>query len=199
MSNASAITQKISECQSAQIAAYLDGELCASAAISFEAHVGACAVCAEGLRAHQQLLRLLESELENSFAAPLPKNFARIVAARAQSDMSGARARSEHKRALWLCAPLVALCSVLLGLSGGERVIGSASALIKHAASILFMLSRWLYDVGAGFAVIFRALGRNFIFESRSMNLLAVLLLAFILGLLSRLITIYHQRTQVMD
>ncbi len=182
-------------CESEHVAAYLDGELNSTALRSFEDHLKGCAVCIAALREHKELLRVLDhAQTDSSFTMALPKNFAQLVTARAQSDMSGVRARREQGSALWLCAPLILLCVGLLGISGCASVLVFAAALARHAASAGMFIARSLYDVGAGVSVILRAAGRNLINEPRPINLLALFLLAVALGLLPRLIFNYRQR-----
>src|SRR6267142_439926 len=96
------------ECQIEQIAAYLDGELDDALGSRFEAHIRECSTCGAELIEQRRLLCALDSVLSRGSELPLPTNFARIVAARAESDMSGVRERCEHGRALRLCLILAA-------------------------------------------------------------------------------------------
>src|SRR3982074_3835795 len=93
-------------CQSDQIAAYLDGELDGASSTVLENHLKECSRCAAELTEQRQLLCAFNSALGQSGALPLPKDFAQIVAAHAESDMSGMRGRAEHKRALKYCVLL---------------------------------------------------------------------------------------------
>jgi len=184
--------------ESEHVAAYLDGEINSVECARFEDHMKECAACAATLREHKELLRILEiaAQADESFALPLPKNFAQAVRARAQSDMSGVRARGERRLALWLCAPLVLLCIALLGNSGCAAALAFALMIVRHAASAFGLILRALYDVGAGLNVILRAVGRNLLDVPRPTNLLALFLLAVALGLLPRLIANCRQREQ---
>src|SRR5918992_2213140 len=81
-----------SACRSEEIVAYLDGELEASALFELEQHFEDCSRCAAALAAERRLIRELDFALASEPAGlEMPKNFAQIVAARAQSDMSGVR------------------------------------------------------------------------------------------------------------
>lgn len=184
--------------ESEHVAAYLDGEITSVECARFEDHMKECAACAATLREHKELLRILEiaAQADESFALPLPKNFAQAVRARAQSDMSGVRARGERTLALWLCAPLVLLCIALLGNSGCAAALAFALMIVRHAASAFGLILRALYDVGAGLNVILRAVGRNLLDVPRPTNLLALFLLAIALGSLPRLIENCRQRAQ---
>ena len=73
------------------IAAYLDGELDASAVALFEQHLLECRVCNAELNAQRLFMCELDSTLTLAPDLPVPSNFAQIVAARAESDMSGVR------------------------------------------------------------------------------------------------------------
>ena len=81
-----------SSCRSEEIAAYLDGELEDSLLVRLEQHFEDCSQCAAEVREQQRLLHELNFALMDEPAIELPKNFAQVVAARAQSDMSGMRA-----------------------------------------------------------------------------------------------------------
>jgi hypothetical protein len=73
---------------------------------------------------------------------------------------------------------------VLIPLRAVARYVLSVGGLVWNA----------LYDAGSGMAVILRALGRRFIFESHPFSLLAFLLFALLaLALLPRLIARYHR------
>lgn len=184
-------------CESKHIAAYLDGEINFVECARFEDHIKECAACAVMLREHKELLRLLETaRADESFTLPLPKNFAQLLRARAQSDMSGVRAGGERKLALWLCAPLVLLCIALLGNTGCTATLAFALMIVRHAASVFVLILRALYDVGAGLNVILRAVGRNLAGVPRPVNLLALLILAVALGSLPRLISNCRRRAQ---
>lgn len=188
---------KHSDCQSEEIAAYLDGELDASAVALFEQHLKECAVCAAELQEQQRLLWTLDFALGNREVErlELPANFSQVVAAHAQSDLSSLRSeRAERGRALRLCLALgVASFALLGGAAVSESVLKPLSLLIRHAGTILAFMGRALYNLGAGLAVIARAVGGHTIFESNSLAVFAFLLLAVALFLLPRLIGSYHR------
>ncbi|HEX8142919.1 MAG TPA: zf-HC2 domain-containing protein [Pyrinomonadaceae bacterium] len=186
-----------SACRNEEIAAYLDGELDASALFCFEQHVSECASCADQLREQKRLLCALDFALgdEGSLPSP-PPNFARVVAAHAQSDMRGVRAHSEHKRALWMCALLSVVSALLIGGAAlNESVLAPMQALTRPAAAIIALFWHTLYNAGAGLAVISRV-GGHLLFESRPLGLVGSLLLIAALALLPRLIISYH-RTRI--
>jgi hypothetical protein len=183
-----------SACKSEEIAAYLDGELDPAARTEFEQHSKECASCREQLREQRRLLCTLDFALGNDRALPaLPGNFASIVAAHAQSDMSGVRAHSEHKRALWLCVMLAAAASLLIGAAAlSESVVAPLRAITKPLAMIIGVLWHTIYNAVAGLVVISRMSG-HLLFESRPLGVVGALLLVTALALLPRLIINYHR------
>jgi hypothetical protein len=180
-------------CKSEEIAAYLDGELSEAERSVFEQHVADCAPCAGQLREQRRLLCALDFALGQERSLPMPADFARVVAAHAQSDMRGVRARSENRRALWLCVLLAAVSALLIGGAAlNESVLAPVRAMAKPAATILGFFWHMLYNAGAGLVVISRVSGRLF-FESRPLGLVGCLLLIAALALLPRLIISYHR------
>jgi anti-sigma factor RsiW len=179
--------------KSEEIAAYLDGELDSSARSCFEQHVKECSDCTEQLQEQRRLLCALDFALGGERSMLMPDDFARVVAAHAQSDMSGVRAHAEHKRAFYLCALLMALSALLIGGAAlSESVLARVWAVVKPAATILSFLWHTLYNAGAGVAVVSRLSG-HLLFESRPLGLLGCLLLVAALALLPRLIINYHR------
>jgi hypothetical protein len=183
-------------CKGEEIAAYLDGELSEAMRTEFEQHVKECAACAEQLREQKHLLCALDFALGGERSLPLPPaNFAKVVAAHAQSDMRGVRAASEHKRALWLCAALFFASALLIGGAAfSESVIVPVAAIMKPLATLAGFFWHTLYNAGTGLVVISRV-SAHLLFESRPLGLLGSLLLISALGLLPRLIISYHRRS----
>jgi anti-sigma factor RsiW len=192
--------QSNSNCRTEEIVAYLDGELDASSLARLEQHFEDCSQCAAELRAHRCLQRELNFALMEEPALELPKNFAQVVAARAQSDMSGVREPLERRRALRLCGVLAAASFLLLGGTAlGESVLSPLRATWKVGAALFSFLGHALYDAGAGVAVISRGLtGRLLAQSPRGLGLVLLLLLALALLTLARLIVRYH-RTRIIE
>ncbi len=182
--------------QSASTAAYLDGELDAAEASHFEQHTKRCASCAATLIEQRRLLCLLDNafgEAHENIVA-LPKNFARVVTARAQSDMRGIRHGLERKRALTLCVMLTAATFVLLGASMFDAVIGPVIAVVRALTSVLWIIGYACADACAGVIVILRAVGGSLIAEPNPLGLLQWMLFAGAIILLLHLIARYHRR-----
>ncbi len=186
------------ECRTEDVAAYLDGELDGATSESFEAHVKTCARCATELRMQRQLL----CTLDFAFSEPLfelPRNFSRVVAAHAESDLSGMRKKSERRRALQLCALLALLAFALLGAASRALVFQPARSFLRIAGSLLDLAGRALYDAGTGAAVIVRVVGRALILAPHGLGLILIILPFLIaLAVLPSLIVNYH-RAQVIE
>ena len=145
----------------------------------------------------RQLLCTLDFAFsERSFE--LPRNFSRVVAAHAESDLGGMRKKSERRRALQLCALLALLAFALLGAASRALVFQPAQSFLRIAGSLLDLVGRALYDAGTGAAVIVRVVGRALILAPHGLGLILVLPFVIALALLPRLIVNYH-RAQVIE
>jgi anti-sigma factor RsiW len=192
-------TPNKSVCGSEEIVAYLDGELEPQVCALLEAHLAQCAPCVAELEMQRRLLRELDFALSDDESVEMPKNFAQMVAARAQADLSGVRKQRERRRAFRLC---VLLGSVAVALMGGaavsESVFAPLRAIWKGGAALLNFLGHVSYDMGASVAVISRGVGGHLLFESRTTGLLILFLFASALYMLRRLIAGYH-RTRTVE
>jgi anti-sigma factor RsiW len=179
-------------CPSEQIAAYLDGELYGSALTAFEHHVEGCQACRDELRAQRLLLCELDAAMSHDADVAAPCDFARIVAAHAETDMRGVRSRTEHKRALRFIVILALAAFSLLGASASDSLIGWARVISRNVFGLASFTWTATYDTVASAVVISRVLSRKVFIETGSLGLLVVFL-ALALLLLSRLIASYHR------
>lgn len=179
-------------CERNLIAAYVDGELEADVLVRFETHLQECASCRAELRAHRLFVCELDAALTESAEIPVPADFSRMIAARASSDMSGVRTRSEHRKALTICVVLALAGFALLGATALDTVFVLAEKFVSGFIGVAGVVSTAVYDTVAGLAVIFRVLSRKWIIESGSLWPVLVLLALAIL-VLSRLISNYHR------
>jgi anti-sigma factor RsiW len=180
-------------CRSAEVAAYLDGELGAGALLAFEEHLKECRSCAAKLEEQRRLLCTLDMAFNEERQLALPADFTRVVTAHAQTDMSGVRAKRERARALRLSAALALFSFALLGGAAlSDSVFEPVRMFGRLSGAGLGILWRALYDAGATFAVIMRIVGR-FAFESHPLGLFSYLVLCAALLLLLRLIRGYHR------
>lgn len=125
-------------CDCADVAAYLDGELGVAESASFESHLKACALCAGAHAEQQRLLCVLDAAFSRAQHrhVEVPADFARVAVARARTDMTRVRRRSEKGRALALCLALSAVAFALLGAGFWGEIVALARP-SAHAASVL--------------------------------------------------------------
>jgi len=183
-------------CQGEQIAAYLDGELDATAGALFEQHLLECRTCNAELNAQRLFLCDLDATLTLVPDLPVPSNFAQIVAARAESDMGGVRDRREHKRAFRFCLALALASFTLLGAAASKAVFFGGRTIANQVLGIFGLLWTALYDAAVGLTVISRVISGGLIPESPFAGL-AALLLALAVVLLSLLISSYHKHHEM--
>ena len=179
-------------CERDLFAAYVDGELNAGLTDLFEQHLENCEPCRAELRAHRLFICELDAALTESADIPVPENFSKMVAARAATDMRGVRTRSEHRKALSISLVLALAGFALLGATARDAVFAVGERFIAASLSLGGFLSSVVYDAGAAVAVIFGVLSRKLIVETGSLVPLLVLL-AFAILILSRLISDYHR------
>ncbi|MBA2525131.1 MAG: zf-HC2 domain-containing protein [Pyrinomonadaceae bacterium] len=183
-------------CGEEQIAAYLDGELDASLGALLEQHLLECRLCNAELKAQRLFMRELDATLTLAPDLPVPSNFAQIVAARAESDMSGVRDASENKLAFRFCLILALTSFALLGAAASKAVFFSGRTAANQIFGFFGLLWTTLYDAAVGLTVISRVISGGFIPESPFAGL-AALLLALGLVLLSLLISSYHRHHEM--
>ena len=179
-------------CERNLIAAYVDGELEADTTLLLEDHLQSCVSCRAELRAHRLFVCELDAALTNSAEIPVPENFSRMIAARASSDMSGVRTRSENRKALTICVILALGGFALVGVQTSGAIFTVVEKFVRTSLGVLGFLATAAYDTVAGLAVIFRVLTRKIIVETGSLGPVLILL-AFAVLILSRLIANYHR------
>lgn len=180
-------------CQTENIAAYVDGELESSVRLKLEEHIDDCRHCASELEAQRLFMCELDSVLASPFEFAVPSDFAQVVAVHAESDMRGVRDRTEHARAFKFCLILSLAAFALLGVSSSKAMILNAQSLADKTFSVFGLFGRALYDAAAGLVVIGKVFSRGLTPSSRFGGLIALILVALIIGLLSLLISRYHR------
>ena len=182
-------------CRPEEAAAYLDGELSAEAAASFEAHARVCAPCARALNEQRRLLCLLETAFGEALKREpaLPRDFSRVVRARAESDMGCVRA--EKRRAFLLCAALALLAFALMGGGVVASTVAPMRFAVRALASTLDIAGHTLGATGRGATLIMRATGPQL---PGALRVFVLLGLTGAIVLLLRLISSYH-RTRIPD
>lgn len=179
-------------CEQNLIGAYVDGELSADLTLLLEDHLESCDDCRFELRAHRLFVCELDAALTDSAEVPVPRDFSRIIAMRATTDMRGVRTRSEHRKALTICIILALGGFALLGATAFNSIFMIATKSVATVFGLVSFVATAVYDTAAGLVVIFRVVSRKMIIESGSLWPMLVLL-AFGVLILSRLISNYHR------
>ena len=179
-------------CDRGLVGAYVDGELDTDLTRLFEDHLESCADCRFELRAHRLFVCELDAAMTGSAEVPVPRDFSKIIATRATTDMRGVRTRSENRKALTICIILALGGVALLGATAVSSVFKIAEKFVTTIFGLVSLLATAVYDTAAGFVVISRVVSRKMIVETGSLWPMLVLL-AFGVLILSRLISNYHR------
>jgi predicted anti-sigma-YlaC factor YlaD len=185
------VEQKI--CHKNTIAAYVDGELSEVATAIFEQHIEECADCRTELRAHRLFVCELDAVMAGKVEIPVPENFSKVIAVRASSDLRGVRSRSEHRKAIVICAVLALAGFGLLGATARDSVFALIGKFLTGVFGLGAFVSGIVYDGVAGLVVIFRVLGRKLVVENGGSFGMVLVVLAVAILILSRLISNYHR------
>ena len=184
------VTAQEKLCDQNLIGSYVDGELDADLTLLLEDHLKDCADCQFELRAHRLFVCELDSVLTKSGGIPVPADFSRRIAARATSDMSGVRTRSENRKALAICMILALSGFALLGATARSAVFVFTQKFVTKIFSLVEFIATAVYDAIVGLVVIFKVLSGRM--QSGSSGPLLVLLAVAVL-VLSRLLSHYHR------
>ena len=178
-------------CEQNLIGAYVDGELDADLTLRLEEHLQDCADCQFELRAHRLFVCELDATLANkSGGIPVPADFSRRIAARATSDMSGVRTRSENRKALAICMILALSGLALLGATTRSAVFVVVGKFVTKIFSLVEFMVTAVYDAVVGLIVVVKVLSGKV--QSGSSGPLLVLL-AIAVPVLSRLLSYYNR------
>src|SRR5262249_1445537 len=134
------------------------------AAEDFEQHLKSCADCAGELRMQRQLLCTLEVAFGSSASFDLPPNFARVVTAHAESDLTGMRKKGERRRALQVCAVLALASFALLGAAARALVFEPARSFFRALGKIVELIWQTIYDGATVVTIVIRVIGRAVLF-----------------------------------
>jgi hypothetical protein len=178
-------------CDQNLIGAYVDGELDAELTLRLEEHLTNCSDCQFELRAHRLFVCELDASLTTrSGDIPVPADFSRRVAARARSDMSGVRTRSENRKALAICMILALSGLALLGATTRNAVFVVIEKFVTKIFSLIEFVVTTVFDAVVGLIVVLKVLSSKI--QSGSSGPLLVLLGVAVL-VLSRLLSHYHR------
>jgi hypothetical protein len=158
--------------------AFLDGELLSDDVSAFETHLNSCESCSTEVELH----RSLEIDIDTlpPEAIEIPKDFSRVVAVKAESQVSGLRKSSERSATFKIVASLGVILLLLLGSSVGAAT-GFLTFLFDRIVSVLSVIGSFIFNLLLGIFVILRVATTRFEFDSTSflfLSAIAVLILA---------------------
>jgi hypothetical protein len=177
-----------------EIGAYLNGELSPAALAAFEGHLADCRTCGAELSDQKGLLHTLDLAFSPERSIELPNGFSRLVALRAESDVSGFRTWSGNGRALRLTAALGLGVGLLLVLGRGDRGPSVLKNLLLALVGLLDLLSRFFYDLAFGLVVVFRATVRWLVHAPSPWGKLSFVFFFGALIVLVRQVIRFHRR-----
>ena len=149
-----------SNCQTLDIAAYVDGELSPSREIEMDVHFANCASCLFELNEQKRFLRQLESSLHEERPIELPANFTKMVVANAESSVSGLRRPAERYNALFICVSLGLFVLFASGLES-EKAIAGIIQIADQTAAVAGFFGHLVYSLFLGVVIILRTIGSN--------------------------------------
>jgi anti-sigma factor RsiW len=179
-------------CPRFEIAAYIDGELSSGEELNLEAHVAGCKGCLAELNLQKQMLSVLDFGLDDKAEIELPKDFAKVVAVRAESTVFGLRSKEERFRALFLCVFLFLI--ILIGLGAEtENMFAAFAKFGEQMIAVVGFAGHLAFDLAVGTSIILRSLSGQFVFNSAVSFAIIACLFTVSAILLSRQIARYKQ------
>ena len=185
-------------CDGENVAAYVDGELSGAVLEGFEQHLEACVTCADELRLQRQLLCTLDVAFNNQPGFDLPNNFARVVTARAENDLSGMRNRRERRRAIQICALLALVTFGLLGAATRTVVLEPLRSFFRTTRVLADLVWQAISQAASSALVVVRMMGRALLVTQTGSRFFLVFAFLLSISCLSLLIVKYH-RAQIVE
>lgn len=161
------------KCSREKIISYLDAELSPQEEIVLEKHIAECRNCLSELNLQKQMLFALDSAFGEKTGIELPKDFAKVVATRAETDVKGLRSKSEQFRALFFCSILLLIVVAGLGVTTAFSGIGKFG---EQLFVVITFLGHLFYDLMVGVTVILRSFGKQPVFNSAIILFLAAII-----------------------
>ena len=143
----------ITDCQRADIAAYIDGELLPAEELALELHLAGCGACSSVLNEQKVFLNDLEHSLKGR-ELELPETFAKVVVANAESQVTGVRRSGELFNAIFICAALLIFVLFALGPAGRD--------LIEKMFAVAGFFGHLIYSFLLGVTIVLRNVASQF-------------------------------------
>lgn len=186
-------TEKLNNsCPSAEIAAYIDGELSSSAEMELEKHFTVCGECHKEFNEQKKLLYALDFAFDEKSEIVLPENFTKTIVIQAESNVSGLRRRGERFRALYLCAILFLLIIVGLG-SETEAVFSASTIFVEQVITVAGYTVHLVFNIAVALTTILRIISGQIIFSPVFGILAFAVFLMLLVYLSSRLLALFDR------
>lgn len=154
MESSSQISKK--DCSPVRLQEYLDGELSRVYEIEIEHHLASCSACLYELNLQKTVLGVLDHRIEPA----LPKDFAEVVAAKAESQVTGLRRKRERIYALAVATFLVMTVLMLLAFDL-SRPMASIGALVGKLAAFFVLIGNIILNLVIGIYVIAKVVAQQ--------------------------------------
>jgi predicted anti-sigma-YlaC factor YlaD len=152
-------------CPREEISLYLDGELSADNEIHLEKHLSVCSNCLSEMNLQKQMLTALDFAFDNRREIELPKDFTKVIVAKAESEVSGLRCKKERFSAFLLFSALFLL--LVVGFTAeSEKIFTLLNDLGNQILAVGGFILHFTYNISIGIAVILRNLSQQIIFSS---------------------------------
>jgi len=182
-------------CDSIDLAAYLDGELTGDAVSLVETHIIDCAICHDELNAQKEFLLLLNGGLSGESQIEIPAEFTESVVARAENTFAGLRRPNEQFNAIFIIAALAIFTLFTLG-AGSSNVLQNINEVIGQAGTVAEFALKIIYSFLLSFVVLIRsAFGIVPAAGSATVTLAVVILIAFMAYWLKYVFQVLIRRT----
>lgn len=148
---------KASVCPIEEIAAYLDGELDSGRETEIERHLALCSACSAELNLQKRFLCDVSSGLKLDGEIDLPPDFAKKIAVKAESSVSGLRRPHERFNAVFICFSLALFAMFALGIEA-ETLWNLANGVVEETLAVSAFFGRLVYSFFLGVAIVLRTL-----------------------------------------
>lgn len=179
-------------CPQTEIAAYIDGELSASAEMELESHFAVCGDCLKEFNEQKKLLCALDFAFDEKSEIVLPENFTKTIVIQAESNVSGLRLREERYRALYLCAILFLLTIVGLG-SETEAVFSASAVFVEQVITVAGYTVHLIFSIAVALTTILRIISGQIIFSPAFAVLAFAVFLMLLVYFSSRILALFDR------
>jgi hypothetical protein len=154
---------------------YLDGRMASESLFPFEAHLPDCEACRLEIDFHASLESQIESLPESEVS--LPPDFSRVVAANAESQVTGLRKQKERKTTVYIIAVFGAVLFFVLG-ANVSSIVSVIQFLTEKVIAVFAVIASFIFNLLLGILVIARVAVSRFEVSSTTLIGLGGIVLA---------------------